>query len=248
MLPQRPVHLREFMDEPDILPRDLQSNLRFIRWVNRRLGGTRAVLNHLRAWSVRWPRSGRPIRIVDVATGSADIPEAILTWSSRHGLNVEILALDIHAGTLAIARSWCRARPNLVFLQADALHLPFADESVDYAISSMFLHHLTDIQAASVVAQLVRISRRGVIVNDLLRDHHALLWVKLMTLFASRTIKYDARLSIRKGWTMPEAAGWATAAHAPWLTCRQHLFARFTLTGERAKGYPGLEATNTAPT
>ena len=231
MLPQRPVHLREFMDEPDIAARDLKSNLRFIRWVNRRLGGTRAVLNYLRAWSVRWPQSTQPIRIVDVATGSADIPQAILAWSARHNLKVEILALDIHAGTLAIARSWCHAQPNLAFIQADALQLPFADGSVDYALSSMFLHHLPDAQAAAVVAQLVRISRRGVIVNDLLRDHHALQWVKMMTSFASRTIKYDARLSIRKGWTIPEAASWATSA--PWLTCRQHLFARFTLAGEK---------------
>ena len=233
MLPQRPVHLREFMDEPDIAARDLKSNLRFIRWVNRRLGGTRAVLNYLRAWSVRWPQSTQPIRIVDVATGSADIPQAILAWSARHNLKVEILALDIHAGTLAIARSWCHAQPNLAFIQADALQLPFADGSVDYALSSMFLHHLPDAQAAAVVAQLVRISRRGVIVNDLLRDHHALQWVKMMTLFASRTIKYDARLSIRKGWTISEAANWAISASAPWLTCRQHLFARFTLAGER---------------
>ena len=233
MLPERPVHLREFMDETDIAARDLRSNLRFIRWVNRRLGGTRAVLDYLRAWSVRWPQTAEPIRIVDVATGSADIPEAILAWSARQPRKVEIIALDIHAGTLAIARSWCRARPEMAFIQADALQLPFADGSVDYAISSMFLHHLADAQAAAVVAQLVRISRRGVIVNDLLRDPHALLWVKIMTLFASRTIKYDARLSIRKGWTLPEAMAWATSARAPWLTCREHLFARLTLAGER---------------
>ncbi len=233
MLPERPVHLREFMDARDIASRDLKSNLRFIRWVNRRLGGTRAVLDYLRAWSVRWPQSTVPIRIVDVATGSADIPQAILAWSAKQGHKVEIMALDIHAGTLAIARSWCRTRPDLTFIQADALQLPFADGSVDYAISSMFLHHLADAQAAAAVAQLVRISRRGVIVNDLLRDPHALLSVKLMTLFASRTIKYDARLSIRKGWTIPEAASWATSADAPWMTCREHLFARFTLAGER---------------
>lgn len=233
MLPERPVHLREFMDERDIAAHDLKSNLRFIRWVNRRLGGTRAVLNYLRAWSVGWPQTPGPIRIVDVATGSADIPEAIFAWSAKQSRKVEIIALDIHAGTLAIARSWCRARPELALIQADALQLPFADGSVDYAISSMFLHHLGDAQAAAVVAQLVRISRRGVIVNDLLRDPHALQWVKIMTLLASRTIKYDARLSIRKGWTTSEAMGWAISAGAPWLTCRQHLFARFTLAGEK---------------
>lgn len=233
MLPERPEHLQEFMDAPDVNPCELQANLAFIRWVNRRLGGTRAVLDYLALWSGSWTQDDQPIRILDVATGSGDIPQAILNWADQRHIKVKIIALDLHAGTLTIARSWCRQRPEIQFIRGNALQLPVDDGAVDYAISSMFFHHLPSDLALRVAAQMVRVSQRGVIINDLLRDRRALIAVGLLTLFASRTLRHDACVSVRKGWTLQQAADWAAALSAPWLRCRVHSFARFTLAGEK---------------
>lgn len=231
---QRQTHLTELMDDPNVDPGELADALRLIRGVNRRLGGTSAVLGHLSRWSVRWPKD-QPITILDIATGSADIPEAICDWAAAHGKQVRILALDIHTRTLSIAREWTVARRALpiTFLRADALQLPLADASVDYATNSMFLHHLDDAAALASVGEMLRVARRGIIVNDLLRNIPAKIFIHLMTLRATPIDKHDARVSVAKAWTRQEVVSWGKAHNAPWLRYYRHLFSRFTLAGER---------------
>ena len=240
----RPIHLREWMDEPDVDIRSLARILRFIRRVNRYLGGTRAVLLHLQDWSRQWLPQDGPIVIADVATGSADIPEAILRWADAHGQRIQLVALDIHAATLAYAGAWTRQRPELQLVRGNALRLPLANGSVDYAICSMFTHHLDDAAVLTALRELLRVSRRGVIVNDLLRWSSARIWVWLMTVLASGVNRHDARTSVAKGFTLAEVRRWPAAVSAPWLRCRVHPLARFTLAGERPlvageRGKPG---------
>ena len=66
----------EWIDAPDADPVLLHKSLRYIRRINALLGYTRATLHHLEAFSRSW-EAGETIRIVDLATGSADIPRAI---------------------------------------------------------------------------------------------------------------------------------------------------------------------------
>ena len=165
----RRTELREWMDDPGVDRRALASSLAFIRRVNRYLGGTRAVMGYLARWARAdgWERQGEVIRILDVATGSADIPLAILEWARRRGIGMRVIGLDAHATTLELAReyvgrAWRHAeKPGLELIRGDALALPLADGSVDYAISSMFFHHLPDEQAVAALVEMLRVSRRG---------------------------------------------------------------------------------------
>ena len=92
----------EWMDDPAADPADLRRSLDYIRRINALLGYTRATVGHLRRFSQNW-RPGETIRILDVATGSADIPRAVLRWAARRGFDVSIVAVDIHATTLKLA-------------------------------------------------------------------------------------------------------------------------------------------------
>jgi len=92
----------EWMDDPGADPADLRRSLDYIRRINALLGYTRASVGHLRRFSRNW-RPGETIRILDVATGSADIPRAMLRWADRRGFDVRIVAVDIHATTLKLA-------------------------------------------------------------------------------------------------------------------------------------------------
>lgn len=224
------------MDEPDADPGELARSLLTIRRVNRLLGGTSAVLNHLKRWSRNW-NPAQPVTIADIATGSADIPDAILQHFTPRGYTLHILGIDLHPTTLAIARQWTSHLPPtaLTLLQADALHLPLPDRSVDYALCSMFLHHLSHDQALNVIAEMLRVARRGIIVNDLLRNLPAKLFIHAATLNAPRMDKHDARVSVAKAWTKPEVLSWKATLNAPWLAYHRHLFSRFTLAGERPR-------------
>jgi len=228
----RRTDLVELMDDPHVDAAQLAVSLRFIRRVNKYLGGTRAILSHLKPWSRRW--SG-PVSIVDIATGSADIPLAITRWAARHNKPVHITAIDIHQTTLAHAADFLRANhaQNITLLRTSAFDLPFADRSVDYATTSMFLHHLADDQALAVIREMLRISRRGIIINDLLRSPQAYVGICLATLLADHIDKHDARVSVKKAWSRPEVKRWPAQLNAPWLRYHYHFPARFTLAGER---------------
>src|SRR4051812_43899464 len=143
----------EWMDDPAADPEQLRKSLRFIQIVNRLFRYTRATISHLDQFARNWPR-GTPIRILDVATGSADVPLAILKWAEKRGHDVRFVGIDLHARTVAAAKaavSEAKVSPEkLSIIQADAMSLPFADGAFDYAMTNMFLHHLDEEQVIQV--------------------------------------------------------------------------------------------------
>src|SRR5579862_7264929 len=136
----RPAPLEpEWMDAPSADPRQLERSLGYIRWVNRLFGYTRATLWHLEQFSRGWA-PGQRVRILDVATGSADVPRAIVRWAERRGFDIHVVGIDLHARTVDAAAAASAGagvgRSNLHLVQADALCLPFPDVSFDYATTS----------------------------------------------------------------------------------------------------------------
>lgn len=229
----------EIMDEDDVPVEKLRRSLGFIRWVNRRLGGTRAVMGHLRRWSKRWPRC-ETIRILDVATGSADIPLAIARWAARERRDVRIVAIDRHERTLALAREHLGAQPDagdvlprITLLRADARYPPFAPNSFDYCVTSMFLHHLPDIEVLTVLRLMDRLATRGLIWNDLIRNRRAYLWCKLLTLFGDDIVRHDGPVSVLAGFKRHEVLDFRERLTLEHTRYFKHAFHRFTLAGER---------------
>jgi ubiquinone/menaquinone biosynthesis C-methylase UbiE len=220
----------EWMDEPGVSPEELRRGLRFIRRVNRYLGYTRATIHHLQRFSRRWPR-GQTIRIVDLATGSGDIPLAILRWAQRERLDVRIVGVELHPTTALVAAE--TPHPRLSIVRGDARQLPFADGSFDYAMTSMFLHHLPEEQIVTVLREMDRVSRRGVVVADLIRNPRALAWITFFTALASPIIKHDARVSVRQAFTVDEFSSLARQAGLDYAQCHVQFGHRFVLAGEK---------------
>src|SRR5205823_12538281 len=117
-------------------------------------------------------RAGERMTIIDFATGSADIPRAILHWADRRKFDVRIVGVDRHPITARAADEQLHDS-RFTVVRADVLELPFADRSFDYALTAMFLHHLSDEEAVRVLAQMSRVARRGIIAADLLRHRRA---------------------------------------------------------------------------
>jgi ubiquinone/menaquinone biosynthesis C-methylase UbiE len=219
------------MDAPDVDPVLLARSLAFIRRVNAVLGYTRTTIGHLERFSRGW-RPGETIRIIDLATGSADIPRAILRWADRKGWDVRIVGVDLHAATALAARQG-NADPRLQIVRADALDLPFADGSFDYALTAMFLHHLDDDVAVRVLAAMGRVARRGIVAADLLRHRRAYAWISLFTLCANPMVRHDARVSVAQAFTKSEVLRMRDAAGIGFSTYHRHFGHRWVLAGER---------------
>jgi SAM-dependent methyltransferase len=221
----------EWMDREDVDPAALERSLGFIRRVNRFLGYTRATIRHLERFSRGW-KKGERIDIVDLATGSADVPRAILKWSDRKGFNVRIVGIDRHGVT---ARSGLKGSsdPRLSIVQADVFDLPFAPASFDYSLCSMFLHHLDEPQAVEVLTIMGSLARRGVIVADLLRHYRAYAWISLFTVFAHPMVRHDARVSVGQAFVKKEVLALRDRAGLNFARYYRHFGHRFVLAGRK---------------
>jgi SAM-dependent methyltransferase len=225
----------EWMDAPDADPEDLRRSLAFIRKVNVLFGYTRATLSHFKRFSAGW-KPGQRIRILDVATGSADVPKAILRWASLAGFDVRMVGIDLHARTITEAAKKGNDNPRLSLARADAMHLPFADGSFDYALTNMFLHHLDDDQVASVLREMSRVARSGVVVADLSRNARAYRWIGLFTLLANPMVRHDARVSVAQAFTRDEVLALRDRAGMMFASYHPHFGHRWVLAGEKTGG------------
>lgn len=204
-LPLRPVraHEEEWMDLPGQDPALMAECLDDLRRLNRFTGGVSLTVFALGRLT-RELAPGAGIEILDVATGGGDFPRAMAAWAGRRGLRARILATDLNPEILA--RAARGAPPGIEFAVADARRLPFDDEAFDVATCSLLLHHLEPDDAVAMLREMRRVSRCGVIVNDLLRSWVGYLGGLVVPRIMSRNplFRHDAPLSVRRAYTKDE--------------------------------------------
>lgn len=227
----------ERMDEPGQDPAELGRSLADLRHVNRWLGGSRVVLHHLDRLVARHPRPA--YRVLDVATGSADIPLKVSAWARRKGIRMEIVATDLHATTLDFARRQAAGDPDVRVEAADALALPYADGAFDFALCSTALHHFDAREdLLRVLGELSRVSAAGGIVNDLRRSRPALAGAYLLaaTFWRAHPVtRHDGPLSVRRAFTPAELRDLARAAALPGARVHRHEPFRVALVWEKGE-------------
>lgn len=234
----------EWMDRPDVDPFELRNSLRFIRRINRFLGYTRSIVGHFDRLSRTW-RRGERIDVIDIGTGSADIPLALLGWAGRRGIDLRIVAVDLHPVTVRAAAG-AAGHPRLRVVQADAFELPFEPLSFDYALSAMFLHHLDGAEMVRLLKVMDGLARRGLVLADLLRHRRAYAWIRLLTLGCSPMIRHDAAASVAQALTRAEVLNLRSAAGVDYLRYHRHFGHRFVLAGQRT-GVPSARVAAVLP-
>jgi SAM-dependent methyltransferase len=215
----------------DVPAEELRANLRDIRRANRAFGGTRAVLRALAPLLNAWP-ADQPLTLLDVATGSADIPLAIARAAARAGKQVRIVASDAQPAVLDVARA-AACPPEIVVEQADALALPYPAATFDVVTLSLALHHFAPDDALQALREMRRVGRRLLLVNDLERCRGGYLgaWLVGHVLTRNRLTRHDAPLSVQRAYTRAEALALARAAGWQGATVRGVVPFRYVLTG-----------------
>lgn len=197
----------EWLDEPASIPSDLPANLRDIRRLNRWLGETAIVLRYLRRLLLAPPAS-----LLDVATGSGDIPLQAHKWAARSQFELTVTGLDSSQEVLEEAHAHCRGAVSLV--AGDARHLPFESNSFDIVTSSLALHHFEPSDAVLVLSEMWRVTRSAVLVVDLTRSYPAYAGTWLATRLVARNhiTRHDGPLSVLRSYTPSESLELARAA------------------------------------
>ncbi|MGN6674564.1 MAG: methyltransferase domain-containing protein [Thermomicrobiales bacterium] len=199
--------LTELLDAPAPDQGTLGANLRDIRLINRWLGWTGAMAREAGAVMARLQL--REATLLDVATGSGDIPLAVARQGARRGLAIHAIGGDISRSVLAAAR----AVTPLDLVCFDAAHAPFADASMDIVTCSLALHHFPPDAAVTVLRELGRITRRALIVSDLERSWPGYLGARLLvTLLRNPMTHHDAPVSVLRAYTRAELRALAHTA------------------------------------
>jgi len=224
----------ELMDSVACTPRELERALRFLEITNRWFGGTAVILKHLARWTAGWPRGAR-LSVLDVGTGAADIPVAMVRWAARRGLEIEVTGLDVTEATARRARART-ARLGAITIVTDDL-FTFAAQGVafDYVSANLFLHHVEIERTAAALVACDRLARLGVVICDLRRSWPALAAVGALShLLGNHIVRHDGPLSVRRAFTVPELSALAGDAGLPYLCARKEPWFRVSLAGARA--------------
>lgn len=218
----------ELMDRPDADPALLAESLRHLEQVNRWFGGLRSLRRRL---PELLPRN-RSLRLLDIAAGDGAMARAVARWSAHGGSSLRVVALDLHAGTVAIARE--RSHGDAVLLvRGDALALPFPDAAFDASLLCLSLHHFEGEAALRVLQEAGRVSGGRVLVSDLERGWPNRLGAAVLarTLWRGNPMtRHDGPLSVERGYRAAELDALARAAGLPRPRVRRHPFFRLVLT------------------
>jgi SAM-dependent methyltransferase len=195
---------KEMMDLPGNPKALLVEDLRNLRIINRYLGGYRGVIKGLK----RLVGEGRmrQFSLLDVGTGSADIPKVIVQWSRNRGIEATVVALEPEPVTAAEAAHQTQHWPEITVIRADGMAPPFRSASFDFVLASQMLHHFTEDKIIVLLKTWSGFARKAILVSDLVRDPLAYYGIRLITRLFMRNemTRFDGPLSVRRALTLRE--------------------------------------------
>ncbi|MEO2203561.1 methyltransferase domain-containing protein [Paenibacillus pabuli] len=190
----------ELMDDFSMGGEELREALQHLRRLNKIFaapGPTLAGVEKL------WKFIGSPskLSIMDVGAGSGDVNQKLLHWSNQKGVDLTITLVDLTEEACEEARQLFQNEPRVNVQRADVMKLP--DASADIVTGSQFVHHFEGQLLVDIVSHMLRVSRYGVVINDIHRHpvSYTAVWLTTRMISRNRYIRHDGPLSVAKGFT-----------------------------------------------
>ncbi len=220
-----PSRAAELMDDPALPAADHVAALGALATIN--------IVSRTAAHMARGITSLRPaptavLRIVDVACGGGDVTVAVERRLSRSSAGEPaaprpaVVGIDISSRAIDRAEQLARRRASgATFHTCDVVR--DGCPPCDIAVSSLFLHHLDDPTAVTLLRHMAAAARLGIVISDLIRSRLGLALAVLGTtlLSSSRVARVDGPLSVRAARTVPEYRRLLAAAGLSAATIRR---------------------------
>ena len=190
------VNTTEILDSDACSAVEAEASLRDLCRINRWFGGvatTRCLIERVSAAT-----GTKHFSVLEVASGFGEVPRTVAQQVAAKGITLEITHLDR-------MRSHLHSGDGQQAVVADALALPFPDQSFDLVCCSLFAHHLEPVELGRFSREALRVSRCALLINDLIRHplHLALVYAgfPLMRSYVSRV---DGLASVRRAYEPEE--------------------------------------------
>ena len=223
----------ELMDDPDIDRQQHSLALKSLARLNSLSTSANILWSPIKSLAMQL-KTNR-LRMLDIATGSGDIPLSLWKRANRAGLELDIQAIDISSQALDFARQKAEsANAKINFSQLNVLEQEIADQ-FDVVTASLFLHHLDRPDAIVLLNRMAHATRHVALVNDLERRIGGVLlaFVATRLLSRSKVVHTDAILSVKAAFTVDEALALANDAGLEGATVDRRWPYRYLLTWRR---------------
>lgn len=168
-----------------------------------------------------------PVSVLDVGAGSGELLRELAKWTA--GRKTFLVGAELNDEATRTIKS-----ETLIAVQCDALRLPFDDDCFDYVICSLFLHHLGDDDAVSLLKEMSRVARKRIYAIDLNRQPIAYyLYKALGRVFLQRFTLEDGALSILRSFSTAELVEIANAAGLADAKVDRSMVNRLILSGRK---------------
>lgn len=232
----------ELMDAEDLDPAKHDAALRGLARLNRASRSDAILWPGLRRLALG---TDRVLRVLDVATGSGDLPMALDARARREGIRLEWVLCDRSPQALANAEAAVRSHSMRCSLtRVDVLHEPLPS-GCDVVLSSLFLHHMDHEDVVRLLGAMRVAARLAIGVADLDRTRLGLCmaWLGAHALTRSPIVHFDAVASVRAAHARAEIEQMARDAGLDGCTVDRAWPQRWRLWWHRAPRIPGSSAT-----
>jgi len=219
----------ERIDTGDYTPEEYERFLREIRFINRFLGDVWALKKTLLREIEK--TNLQEFSVLDVGAGSGELLRTIAKFARKQKRKTNLCGLELSERAACAILEESENFTEISAVRGNALKLPFADESFDFAICSLFTHHFTDENVVTILKEMARVSRRKIFVIDLHRHKTAYRLYKIFCRLAriSPLVREDGSLSILRSFVPQELEEFGRKANLTEISVTEHFPSRLVL-------------------
>jgi ubiquinone/menaquinone biosynthesis C-methylase UbiE len=194
----------ENLDKGSYTPEEYEGCLVELRRVNEWLGDANALRDSL--LKAIEHRDLKSFSVLDVGAGSGELLRVAAAWARDTNRTAFLAGVELNQRSAKAILEESADFPEIASVRANGFVLPFPDQTFDYVIQSLTLHHFDNQGAVKILKEMARVARNGIFVIDLHRNPVAyFFYTTIGRLFLhNRLIREDGALSILKSFTPEE--------------------------------------------